>query len=98
MNVHALRPVLGALLAALAPAAAAGSGLPASTQEPVTFDLPHDPLTRDAYARWQETPVADWRAANERVQAVGGWRAYLEEAHGSAGDPHADHAHDGRQR
>ncbi len=26
------------------------------------------------------TEPADWRAANERVRAVGGWKAYLREA------------------
>jgi hypothetical protein len=25
-------------------------------------------------------PIGDWRAANERVRAVGGWRTYLKEA------------------
>ena len=28
-----------------------------------------------------ETAPGDWRAANERVRAVGGWRTYLREAH-----------------
>lgn len=27
-----------------------------------------------------ELPALDWREANERVRAVGGWRAYLREA------------------
>lgn len=33
-----------------------------------------------------DTPeVADWRATNERVRAVGGWKAYLKQA--QAPDP-----------
>lgn len=33
-----------------------------------------------AYQGWQEVSVQDWPAANARVGAIGGWRAYLREA------------------
>lgn len=32
------------------------------------------------YRRHVETPVGDWRAANEAVNRIGGWRAYGREA------------------
>jgi hypothetical protein len=47
------------------------------------------------YQRWRAAPLEDWRAANERVGAIGGWRTYLREAQqegGDAGsDAHRDH-------
>ncbi|MFN3715972.1 MAG: hypothetical protein ACK4R8_04495 [Thiobacillus sp.] len=47
----------------------------------------------DTYQAWRDTPIADWRALNDRVHAVGGWRAYLREAQDAAAgdDPHTHH-------
>ena len=42
----------------------------------------------DRYQGWRDTPLADWRAANDRVGEVGGWRAYLRES-----QPEADTGH-----
>lgn len=33
------------------------------------------------YRRLTDTPRGDWRAANAEVARIGGWRAYLREAH-----------------
>lgn len=42
------------------------------------------------YQAWRDAPIADWRAANDRVGEVGGWRTYLREAQpGGAGHDHA---------
>lgn len=62
----------------------------AETPEPAALAPPFD-----TYQRWRDAPVADWRAANERVHAAGGWRVYLRETQGdTAGDdPHAHHHH-----
>lgn len=38
------------------------------------------------YQGWRDEPVADWRALNERVGEIGGWRTYLREAQ-TAGRP-----------
>lgn len=38
------------------------------------------------YQGWRDEPVADWRALNERVGEIGGWRTYLREAQ-TAGHP-----------
>lgn len=43
------------------------SGGPAST-----------PLSR--YQKWQDAPVQDWTAANDRVGEIGGWLTYLRDA------------------
>jgi hypothetical protein len=32
------------------------------------------------YQGWRDEPLQDWREANERVGAIGGWRTYLREA------------------
>lgn len=39
---------------------------------------------------WRDEPVQDWRAVNDRVGEVGGWRTYLRESHpeGGAGHEH----------
>lgn len=39
---------------------------------------------------WRDAPVADWRAANDRVGGIGGWRTYLREAQPAGGAGH-DH-------
>lgn len=41
------------------------------------------------YQGWRDEPVLDWRAANDRVGEVGGWRTYLREA-----QPEGDGGHD----
>lgn len=46
----------------------------------------------DRYQAWRDTPPLDWRAANERVGEIGGWRTYLREA-----QPGGDTADDGDQ-
>ena len=38
------------------------------------------PSTLAAYRRTADTPAGDWKAANEQVARIGGWRAYLREA------------------
>lgn len=35
----------------------------------------------DRYRRLTAEPPADWRAAHQTVARIGGWRAYLREAH-----------------
>ncbi|MEW5966750.1 MAG: hypothetical protein AB1720_07085 [Pseudomonadota bacterium] len=42
------------------------------------------------YQGWRDEPVQDWRAANDRVGEVGGWRTYLREAQPAGGGGH-DH-------
>lgn len=43
------------------------------------------------YQGWRDEPLEDWRAANERVGEIGGWRTYLREA-----QPAGDDAGQGR--
>lgn len=50
------------------------------------------------YQGWRDEPLQDWREANERVGAIGGWRTYLREAQpGSEGadSGQAQHGHHG---
>lgn len=37
------------------------------------------------YQGWRDEPLLDWRAVNERVREVGGWRTYLRESQPAAG-------------
>lgn len=46
------------------------------------------------YQGWRDEPLQDWREANDRVGAVGGWRTYLRESQ-QQNDNDAEHAHHG---
>lgn len=47
------------------------------------------------YQGWRETPLQDWRQANERVGEIGGWRSYLREAQQGSEGSDSGHAHHG---
>lgn len=51
---------------------------PADPQAAVPAVSYRSPLRE--YQRIGEQPVGDWRALNDRVRAIGGWRAYAREA------------------
>lgn len=38
------------------------------------------------YQRWRDEPLQDWRAVNQRVGEVGGWRTYLRESQAEGSD------------
>lgn len=40
------------------------------------------------YRGWRDEPLQDWRAANERVGEIGGWRTYLRESQPESDDSH----------
>jgi hypothetical protein len=79
-------PAAGCLLLAVAAAAPAGAGGPSSPGRPVPWQAEAPvPAVRhesafSAYRPHVDTPVGDWRAANEAVNRIGGWRAYGREA------------------
>jgi hypothetical protein len=65
-------------LATAAPSAIAQSGDPSDPGARVR-PLAHRSILAGRAA--PDTPeLGDWRAANERVRAVGGWKAYLKQA------------------
>ncbi len=51
------------------------------------------------YQRWRDEPLQDWRASNDRVGEIGGWRTYLRDAQQGkdSADPAAQgqHGHHG---
>lgn len=48
------------------------------------------------YQGWRDEGVQDWRAANERVGEIGGWRAYLRESQQDGdGADESGHSHPG---
>lgn len=64
---------------------------------------PSDPVAVipfNQYQNWRDEPLQDWRAVNERVGEVGGWRTYLREAQGDMNDMgnahHGHHGHHGQ--
>ena len=85
-----LSRVAACALAVWVPAAFAAES-PAA-EEAVTAPFKH-------YQGWRDEPLQDWRAVNERVGEVGGWRTYLRESQpavGGAGqDPQGHHGHQG---
>lgn len=46
----------------------------------------------DRYQRWRDEAPDDWRRANERVGAIGGWRSYARELEDGADALDAGHA------
>lgn len=75
------------LLLALAglPAYAAEAPRPAASQPSAHAAMPTSGF--GMYRKWREVPTADWKQANDRVGAIGGWMTYLREAQPS--DPDA---------
>lgn len=67
------------------PSASAASTAPSARPDPTRVDAPVPLLQHrsalQAYRRHAEQPLGDWRAANDEVARIGGWRAYLREAH-----------------
>jgi hypothetical protein len=61
---------------------ASGLAMAAGPQTPA--DAPTPALTYrsafEGYRAWRDEPVGDWRAANDTVGRIGGWRAYAREA------------------
>jgi hypothetical protein len=71
--------VCGVLLAALAgPSQAQPRPDPADPKAAVPELRPRSALA--GYRRLSDDPPADWRAANDTVTRIGGWRSYLREA------------------
>ena len=72
--------VRGVLLAALAWASAQAQPRPdpADPKAAVPELRPRSALA--GYRRLSDDPPADWRAANDTVTRIGGWRSYLREA------------------
>lgn len=58
------------------------------------------PVFFQNYQAWRDEPLLDWRAVNDRVSEVGGWRTYLRESQPAAGgagpDPQGLHGHPDR--
>lgn len=46
------------------------------------------------YVPYSEQSIESWRKANERVDQIGGWRAYAKEAHGSHSSSNTQQAGD----
>ena len=65
---------------------------PAASEQAETAPFKH-------YQGWRDEPLQDWRAANERVGEVGGWRTYLREPQppgdGATRDRQGHHGHHG---
>jgi hypothetical protein len=80
---------------ALALAAALALGAPASapSAHPADAAAAEPPLVHrsalSGYKRLSEPPAIDWKAANQNVERIGGWRAYAREANAAASAPSA---------
>jgi hypothetical protein len=82
-------PWLAAVAAALLPAAAMAQGGSAPPPRPDDAKAPVPALQhRSAIADYRRldgpAPSVPWREANDRVERIGGWRAYAREAQAPA--------------
>jgi hypothetical protein len=79
-----LRFVPAAALALVAMSAVASPTTPTRSADPADPRATVPPLVHRSTLAGRTPPdhpeLADWRAVNERVRAVGGWKAYLKEA------------------
>lgn len=77
-------------------AQAQGAGVSGPRPDPLDPTVPvptlhwRSPLS--AYPAWRDEPLGDWRAANDTVGRVGGWRAYAREAAQARGSAAAGRA------
>lgn len=73
------------MAAAAASFAAVAAERPSPRPDPTRVDAAVPPLTHRSalqlYRPLSDEPRRDWRAANAEVARIGGWRAYLREAH-----------------
>lgn len=87
------RAAFAVALIAMAPAAGAQTAAPAATGYRSPFE---------GYQRFTQEEVGSWKAANDNVGRIGGWREYAKEARppaasapaeapGSSRPPHAGH-------
>jgi hypothetical protein len=82
---RSLRHGLQALAALATLASATAIAAPARAADPTDprAEVPplHHASALDRYRRLSPEPLGDWRAAHDTVARIGGWRAYLREAH-----------------
>lgn len=79
------RIVAAILLSMVVVAPAASQQVPTGTNERTTVGAPL--LYRSAFAgyqRFKEQPIEPWRASNDVVERIGGWRAYAQESQAAA--------------
>lgn len=86
-------PARGLCAATLATAALVAQATPPATlpadragrPDPTRANAAVPPLQHrsalQTYRRHGDQPLGDWRAANDEVTRIGGWRTYLREAH-----------------
>ena len=87
MPLSTTAPLRGAAAIAGLAAVAAAFAAPASPPRSDPLDpqarVPparHEPLLQRPLGVSAEVPVGDWRAANDTVTRIGGWRTYLRQA------------------
>ncbi len=94
-RVRLAAPAALAAAMALTGAAQAQSAQPPRSADPLNprAAVP-PPAYRSAlhgYRTWAEVQATPWRAANDEVARIGGWRAYAREAQASAPTPTPAH-------
>jgi hypothetical protein len=91
------RAAFAVALTTIAAAAGAQTAAPAAAADPQAASGTADPGYRspfEAYQRFTQEQVGSWKAANDNVGRIGGWREYAKEARPSAAPapkPHAGH-------
>ena len=90
------RAAFAAALIAMTAAAGAQTAAPAATDLKTAHGAaaPGYRSPFEGYQRFTQEQVGSWKAANDNVGRIGGWRAYAKEALAPAGarpKPHAGH-------
>jgi len=92
------RAAFAVALTAIAAAAGAQTAAPAAADPQAasgTADLGYrSPF--DGYQRFTQEQAGSWKAANDNVGRIGGWREYAKEARAPAGAPPKPHAGHGQ--
>lgn len=71
--------------------------MPLAPTPPGGRALVPSPAPLNQYRKWQDVPVQDWTAANDRVGEIGGWQTYLRDAQAPGSAPDAGgHGHHGQ--
>lgn len=76
MFTFSFKPIAGAMVIS-----AWLSPVNAQTVLPVPAAKPSEISAFSDYKKFDDPGVADWRASNDKVRTLGGWRTYLKEAY-----------------
>jgi hypothetical protein len=73
--------IAGGVFASAATGQTAPNATGTKTDVSPSVPPPHYPSVFSGYRAYADQPLERWQEANQKVQTIGGWRAYAKEAH-----------------